>query len=61
MINNLKNKDIAEEKINKVYAPIGLKLSNGTPEEIGISILSEILLVKNQGELIHMKDTLNKY
>lgn len=61
MINNLKGKGIAEEKINKVYAPIGLKLSNGTPEEIGISILSEILLVKNQGELIHMKDTLNKY
>lgn len=61
MMENLKDKGIQEEKLDKVYAPIGLKLSNGTPEEIAISILSEILLVKNQGELIHMKNTLKRY
>ena len=45
------------EKVGKIedniYAPIGLKLSNGTPEEIAIEILAEILKIKNNGELIH--------
>lgn len=58
MLNNLKEKGIKEGDIRKVYAPIGLKISSGSPEEIAISILAEILAVKNQGELIHMKDEL---
>nr|WP_269471610.1 hypothetical protein [Fusobacterium varium] len=28
-------------------------MSNGTPEEIAIEILAEILQVKNNGELVH--------
>ena len=60
MMKNLKEKGIAQEQLDKAYAPIGLKLSNETPEEIAVSIISEILLVKNQGELIHMKDTMNR-
>jgi len=61
MMNNLKDKGIAQEQLDKAYAPIGLKLSNETPEEIAVSIISEILLIKNQGELIHMKDTLKRF
>ncbi|WP_294705154.1 XdhC/CoxI family protein [uncultured Fusobacterium sp.] len=38
---------------DNIYAPIGLKLSNGTPEEIAIEILAEILKIKNNGELVH--------
>jgi xanthine dehydrogenase accessory factor len=60
MMKNLKEKGIAQEQLDKAYAPIGLKLSDETPEEIAVSIISEILLVKNQGELIHMKDTMNR-
>ena len=60
MLDNLKDKGISQEELDKVYTPIGLKLLGQTPEEIAVSILSEILLVKNQGELIHMKDTLNR-
>lgn len=43
------------EQLEKVYAPIGLKIADGTPAEIAISILAEILVVKNQGELINKK------
>ncbi|MDL2311097.1 XdhC/CoxI family protein [Peptostreptococcaceae bacterium OttesenSCG-928-C18] len=35
------------DKINKINLPIGLDISDGSVEEIGISILSEILKVKN--------------
>ena len=38
---------------DNIYAPIGLKLSNGTPEEIAIEVLAEILKIKNNGELVH--------
>lgn len=55
MMNNLKKKNISEESIEKVYSPIGLKISDGTPAEIAISILAEILKVKNVGQLSHMK------
>ena len=38
---------------DNIYAPIGLKISDGTPEEIAIEILAEILKIKNNGELVH--------
>ncbi|WP_194191540.1 XdhC family protein [Clostridium chrysemydis] len=47
---------IDEKTINKVYMPIGLDISDGTPEEIAFSILGEILQVKNKGTLTHLKD-----
>ncbi len=46
MFNSLKEKGIDEEKLNNVYSPIGLKISGGSPEEIAISIIGEILFVK---------------
>lgn len=55
MMENLRNKGISEENINKVYSPIGLKISDGSPKEIAISIIAEILKIKNNGELAHMK------
>ena len=60
MFKNLMDKGISEEKLEKVYSPIGLKISGESPEEIAISILAEILLIKNQGELIHMMNTLDR-
>lgn len=56
VMDNLIESGIHDDVINKVYAPIGIKLGGETPEEIAFSIMSEILLVKNQGKLIHMKD-----
>ncbi|KRQ87546.1 putative xanthine dehydrogenase subunit A [Caloramator mitchellensis] len=44
-----------QEQIKRVYAPIGLRLGGDTPSEIALSILSEIMLVKNKGRLEHSK------
>lgn len=49
-------KGISDDLIESMHAPIGLDISDGTPEEIAISILSEILLVKNNGRLAHLQD-----
>lgn len=37
-----------ENKLNEVYTPIGLKIGAETPEEIAVSIMAEIIAVKNQ-------------
>lgn len=58
LMKSLREKGISEENLNKIYAPIGLDISSGSPEEIGMSIMSEILLVKNNGNLRHMKEGL---
>lgn len=55
MMKILKEKGISDEVLNKVYAPIGLKISGESPEEIAFSILAEIEVIKNNGELVHMK------
>lgn len=47
---------ISQEAIDRVYAPIGLDVSDGTPEEIALGILSEILMIKNNGTLNHRRD-----
>lgn len=53
-------RDLIEEGINKeelkVYAPIGINISSQLPEEIACGIISEILLIKNNGSLQHMKE-----
>ena len=48
--------NFSAELFNKIYAPIGLDIANQEPREIAFSILSEILLIKNQGKLAHKKN-----
>lgn len=50
---------VSKELFDKVYSPIGLNFSNGTPEEIAVEILSEILIIKNNGKLEHRKIKIN--
>ena len=38
-----------EEKIARVHSPMGLELNAETPEEIAVSILAEILMIKDKG------------
>lgn len=40
---------ISEEKIKRVQSPIGLELQAETPEEIAVSIMAEIIMLRNQG------------
>ncbi|MDD3656986.1 MAG: XdhC/CoxI family protein [Atribacterota bacterium] len=43
---HLKEKGVNQEKIDKVFAPIGLRIGAQTPEEIAISIIAEVIKVK---------------
>ena len=60
ILRNLIDKGCNKENLDKVYAPIGLDIASGRPEEIAISIISEILLVKNNGNLKHMKSNVER-
>ena len=51
----LKEKGVAEEKIAKVHSPIGLELQAETPEEIAVSIMAEVMMVKDKGTGKSMK------
>lgn len=45
---NLLDKGFQQEDLQKVHAPIGLDIGAVTPAEIAISILAEIILIKNK-------------
>ena len=45
----LKEQGVNEELIAKVHSPMGLELNAETPEEIAISIMAEILMLRNKG------------
>jgi xanthine dehydrogenase accessory factor len=43
----LENEGYPKEKIEKIHAPIGVEINAITPDEIAISIIGEIIKVKN--------------
>jgi xanthine dehydrogenase accessory factor len=43
----LSNEGYSEEDINQIHSPIGLDIAAQTPEEIAISIVAELIKVKN--------------
>jgi len=45
----LKENGVKEELIAKVHSPMGLELQAETPEEIAVSIMAEVLLVRDKG------------
>ena len=40
---------VEEVKLDRVHSPIGLELNAETPEEIAVSILAEIIMLRNSG------------
>ncbi len=52
----LKEKGVADEKIVKVHSPMGLELQAETPEEIAVSIMAEILVLRDKGTGKMMKE-----
>jgi len=44
------------EKLESVYAPVGINISSNSVDEIAFGIMAEILLVKNNGSLTHRKN-----
>jgi len=45
---NLIKKGIAKEKLDRVYAPIGIDINSETPEEIAVSIAAELIKVRGE-------------
>ncbi len=52
----LKEQGVDDDAINRVHSPIGLELNAETPEEIAVSIMAEILMLRNKGSGKMMKD-----
>jgi xanthine dehydrogenase accessory factor len=52
----LKEKGVTEEKLAKIHSPMGLELNAETPEEIAVSIMAEILMLRDRGTGQMMKD-----
>ena len=48
-LKELRGKGVPEEKLARVHAPIGLELNAETPEEIAVSIMAEIIMLRNKG------------
>ena len=51
----LKDKGVSDEKLAKVHSPIGLELNAETPEEIAVSIMAEVMMIKDKGTGKSMK------
>ena len=47
---NLLEQGVPAEQVEALHAPIGLTIHAETPEEIAVSILGEIISIKNQGK-----------
>lgn len=54
-VKGLKAQGVSEEKIAKVHSPIGLELQAETPEEIAVSVMAEVLMVRDKGTGKQMK------
>jgi xanthine dehydrogenase accessory factor len=52
----LKEKGVADEKIARVHSPMGLELNAETPEEIAVSIMAEIMMLRDRGTGKQMRD-----
>jgi len=57
ILSRVQKEGLSEEVLQTIYAPVGLDIADGTPEEIAIAIVAELLQVKNKGCLAHMKDS----
>ena len=48
----LLDEGLTEEQLNRLHGPIGLEIGAGTPEEIAISIMAEIVAARNKVEKV---------
>lgn len=57
LFKTLRESGVREDALAKVYTPIGVDIDDGTPGEIAIAILAEILAVKNRDSALrHCRD-----
>jgi xanthine dehydrogenase accessory factor len=48
-VKQVKEKGVTDEQLRRIHSPIGLGISAETPEEIAVSILAEVLMVRGSG------------
>jgi xanthine dehydrogenase accessory factor len=58
VLDYLRQEGIAENELARVHAPAGLDLGAKTPEEIALSVLSEIVVHRRDGSGFAMRDRL---
>jgi xanthine dehydrogenase accessory factor len=46
----LKERGITDDQLNRIHAPIGLEVQAETPQEIAISIIAEIIMIRRGGD-----------
>lgn len=46
---------LSDDQLDRVYTPVGLDLGGGSPYQIALSIVSEVLAVKNDREPRHLR------
>ncbi|SHI73251.1 xanthine dehydrogenase accessory factor [Clostridium cavendishii DSM 21758] len=56
VINSMLENGYTKEDVDKVHTPIGLEIGANTPAEIAISILGEIIKVKNESPIINIEN-----
>ncbi len=49
-VKGLKERGVSDEAIARVHSPMGLELNAETPEEIAVSMMAEIILLKRGGD-----------
>ncbi len=54
-VKELKEQGVPDGKIARVHSPMGLELQAETPEEIAVSIMAEILMLRDKGTGKQMK------
>jgi len=54
LFESLRQDGLAKEILESIYAPIGLDIARSVPAEIAVSIMAELLLVKNNGSPNHI-------
>lgn len=51
VMNDLSKQGVAQEKLDKVYAPIGLPIGAHTPAEVAVSILAQVVQIMNEAKV----------
>jgi xanthine dehydrogenase accessory factor len=54
-VKELISRGVSQEKISRIHSPIGLELHAETPNEIAVSILAEILMIREKASGKQMK------
>ena len=60
LFEKLRAKGYSDAQLQKVYTPVGLDIGSETPEEIALSIMAEIMMVKKGGSAKHLRDCEHK-